>query len=99
VVSRGGSVAELGNVRRGMELIGEACTSAREGIEGAEDGRRKQKRKMQYLEDAKGAQAKWVGEGDGGLWRERGSAGLDPSEDIKENRFLNFKDFWKLVRL
>jgi hypothetical protein len=54
---------------------------------------------MQYLEDAKGAWAKWVGEGYGGLWRERGSAGLDPSEDLKENRFLNFKDFWKLVRL
>jgi hypothetical protein len=26
-------------------------------------------------------------------------AGSDPSEDSKENRFLNFKDFWNLAGL
>jgi hypothetical protein len=57
-----------------MELIGGARMSARVEREGTEDGRCKPKRKTHYLEDAKGARARWADEGDGGLRRESGLA-------------------------
>jgi hypothetical protein len=84
VTNGGGGAAGLGGMKRGTELTGGACMSARGEGEGAEGGRRKPKRKTYYLEDAKGAWAcragwvrEWPAEGRVG-WHDRrvGWAGL-----------------------
>jgi hypothetical protein len=76
-VNGGGGAAGLSGARRGMELMGGAHMSARGERGDVEDGRRKVNRKTHYLEDTKGVQARWAGDGDGGLWRESGPARED----------------------